>query len=293
MREWRDMLIQLARIYRESGACTGLTKITVALAATMSLAACALPPAPPPRSPTSAMPAAPAAPDSSDLPGTSWVLASMGDEPLVENTTTTLNFDAEGRAGGTDGCNTYGGSYVVDGSSLTFGPIISTLIACEEPIMAQAAAFQQVLAQTRRHAIADDILSLSDEEGGVLATLTRLSTDLAGTSWIVTGYNNGQQAVVSVINGTTLTLEFGSDNMVSGNSGCNTFFGPYTQESGSIDIGPLAGTLRLCPEPAGVMEQEAQYVAALESAATYRLDGDTLELRTAEDALAATLQRAP
>jgi len=40
------------------------------------------------------------------------------------------------------------------------------------------------------------------------------------------------------------------------------------------------------------MDQEAQYLAALQSAATYRIDGDMLEMRTADDALAATFQRA-
>ncbi len=35
------------------------------------------------------------------------------------------------------------------------------------------------------------------------------------------------------------------------------------------------------------MEQESQYLAALGTAATYRIEGERLELRTAEGALAA------
>jgi heat shock protein HslJ len=41
-----------------------------------------------------------------------------------------------------------------------------------------------------------------------------------------------------------------------------------------------------------VMDQEQQYLAALQSAATYRIDGSKLELRTADGALAADFARA-
>jgi len=40
------------------------------------------------------------------------------------------------------------------------------------------------------------------------------------------------------------------------------------------------------------MEQEAQYLKALSTAATYRLDGNRLELRTTAGALAVTLSSA-
>ncbi len=47
-----------------------------------------------------------------------------------------------------------------------------------------------------------------------------------------------------------------------------------------------------CGEPEGVMEQEMQYLAALQTAATYSIEGDIMQLRTAEDALAAQFVRA-
>jgi hypothetical protein len=49
----------------------------------------------------------------------------------------------------------------------------------------------------------------------------------------------------------------------------------------------------MCPEPAGVMEQEMLYLKALETAATYRIDGNFMELRTADDAMAATFESVP
>jgi heat shock protein HslJ len=44
-----------------------------------------------------------------------------------------------------------------------------------------------------------------------------------------------------------------------------------------------------CAEPEGVMEQEAQYLAALQTAAIYKLEGNRLQLRTADSALAVDL----
>ena len=81
------------------------------------------------------------------------------------------------------------------------------------------------------------------------------SGDLAGTSWIVTGYNNGKQAVTSVINGTTVTAKFGSDGNVSGSGGCNSYSASYTTNGKkTIKIGPAISTQMACAQPEGVMQ---------------------------------------
>ena len=91
---------------------------------------------------------------------------------------------------------------------------------------------------------------------------------MAASSWQVVALNNGQQAVVNVLDGTTLTIAFGEDGTVTGSSGCNSFRGPYTSAAGVVKLGPLASTMMACLDPEGVMDQEAQLVAALESAAS-------------------------
>ena len=58
-----------------------------------------------------------------------------------------------------------------------------------------------------------------------------------------------------------------------------------------IEIDGIGATRRQCSEPAGVMEQEAEFFAALESAATYTVDGDFIELRNADDAIAVHMVR--
>jgi heat shock protein HslJ len=64
----------------------------------------------------------------------SWLLVSgtqSGTElPLEASNPLTLEFDSE-LASGHGGCNTFNGSYTLDGTSITFGPIASTQMACE------------------------------------------------------------------------------------------------------------------------------------------------------------------
>ena len=47
----------------------------------------------------------------------------------------------------------------------------------------------------------------------------------------------------------------------------------------TIKIGPLAATRKLCTTPAGVDEQEAQFLAAMAKATTSTISGSKLELR--------------
>ena len=225
------------------------------------------------------------------LADTSWTLVSLDGQPAGSGTPVTIRFE-NGRIGGTDGCNSYSTAYTVNGAKLSIDKnIVATMMACPEPIMQRVAAYITALTQAAAYRIDGGQLTLSDASGKALATFTRQSSELGGTSWIVTGYNNGKQAVVSVVIGSDLTADFGADGNLSGSAGCNNYTAAYEVSGESIKIGPAASTRKACAEPAGVMEQEAQFLKALETAATYRLDGNQLELRTADGALAVTFAK--
>ena len=64
------------------------------------------------------------------------------------------------------------------------------------------------------------------------------------------------------------------------------------ETSGSaIQIGAPGATRKVCTAPAGIMEQESAYLAALASASTYRVEGNQLELRDAGGAIAVQMAR--
>jgi heat shock protein HslJ len=72
----------------------------------------------------------------------------------------------------------------------------------------------------------------------------------------------------------SVTATFTSDGKVSGLAGFNK-------------VSHLGSTRKSCSAPTVVMTQEAAYLAALNTAATYQIRGSKLELRTASGAIAA------
>jgi heat shock protein HslJ len=164
-------------------------------------------------------------------------------------------------------------------------------MACPGVVMPQSTAFYEVLRQTADVQGDGQQISLVDASGKTLATFIAQNTTLAGTAWVVTGYNNGKQAVVSVIADTTITVEFNTDGRMSGLAGCNSYTAKYEVTGKGIKIALGVPSAKLCTTPAGIMEQDSQFLRALATAATYRVEGDRLELRTADGALAVQLEK--
>jgi heat shock protein HslJ len=208
---------------------------------------------------------------------------------VLIGTEITAAFGDDGKLTGSAGCNSYFGSYEVDGEAITFGPLGSTLMACAEPegIMNQEQAYLAALESAGTYRIEGDKLELIDADGmRVVQFVVLPPASLAGTQWILTAYNNGQEAVVSVLIGTEITAAFGDNGRLAGSAGCNTYGASYEVDGDDITIGPSVTTRMFCAEPEGIMDQESAFLAALESAATYRIQGDKLEMRTADGALA-------
>ncbi len=227
-----------------------------------------------------------------ELTGKVWAVTDLMGKPLVADTGISAEFTTDGKVSGSAGCNRYSGTYTVSGNNITFSsPMASTMMMCDQAVMDQESAYLKVLGEAKTYAVSGDQLTLTGGDGTQLAAYKVQSQDLVGTDWELTAYNNGNQAVVGVLEGTTLTASFGNDGNLSGNSGCNQYNGGYKVNGDEITIGPLASTMMMCSDPAGVMDQEAQYLTALQSAASYQIEGNVLELRTKDDAMAALFKR--
>ena len=218
------------------------------------------------------------------LEGPTWLLDSYRDiegnmTARLPQTRVTINF-AAGEVSGTAGCNNYFGPYQVDGNSLTIGPLGSTMMMCiQDDTATQETAFLANLGNVASYDIVNNQLQLIDAEGNtILVFNVDESIPLVGTDWTVTGYNNGQEAVVSILADTEMTALFDENGLVSGSAGCNNYRASFETSAETINIGPAASTRKLCPEPEGIMDQEALYLAALEMAATYEIDGSRLDM---------------
>lgn len=208
----------------------------------------------------------------------------------VDGTDPYLNVTTEGLTGNT-GCNGFFGGveYGSDGE-WAVDVLGSTKMACLPALTAQEDAIIKHIQEADEWSVDGDTGALL-LDGETLLELERLDSDLAGSDWEVTGVNNGNQAVASVITGTELTLSFDEDGMVSGSSGCNDFSAGYVAGDEVIHIDPIAGTLKFCESPAGVMDQELQFTEALANASTYSIDGSTLTIRDAEGSTQVTANR--
>jgi heat shock protein HslJ len=224
--------------------------------------------------------------NSPSLGGTHWILSSLQNQSLLPDRPITLHFD-NNTAYWTDGCNRNHTSYTTLAGNFKVGEnAVSTLMGCPEPVMKRAIAINRMFREANRYRQDNQALFLLDTNGNELAAFKAQSNDLAGTSWSVTGYNNGKQAVVSIMLGSEISVVFNRDGTLGGSTGCNNYHISYESSYPRIKMGLAAATFKYCAAPDGVMAQETQFLKALESATTYSVDGDQLQLRTIDNALA-------
>ena len=93
-----------------------------------------------------------------------WKLVSYGPPDsmtaAIPDADATLTFGEDGTVGGSGGCNSLGGEYEVTANTITFSDLTSTLMACEEPLMAQEGAVTQVLSGTADFELNDQTLTI-------------------------------------------------------------------------------------------------------------------------------------
>lgn len=226
---------------------------------------------------------------SKSVKNTRWSLVTLANEPLVTDTLITLNFDND-KMSGSDGCNRYHTAYTLNTDKLNINKNVATsMMACPEAIMRQAFSYISALTQATGYKVEREQLTLLDTAGKPLAAFKKQNVELSGTSWQVTSINNGKQAVTSLVKDSKLTSVFNADGKLSGSAGCNHYNASYKMAEKSLRIGTIAATRKMCAKPEGVMEQETLFLKALATVATYQVEGKRLELRTADNALAAVL----
>ncbi len=133
----------------------------------LALLACQKTPAPPPAD--SGSPSTPEAGAPLALVGHRWVLAKLGERehPVgAGDRPPTLSFEGD-RAAGFAGCNRFSGSYTAGADSLTFGPLLSTKMACPGADQVEA-GYLAALAATRTYAATDRTLTLRGD-GAIVA----------------------------------------------------------------------------------------------------------------------------
>ena len=200
-----------------------------------------------------------------------WVLQNT-DQPLLPDTTITIEFSADGQVNGSAGCNSYFGSYSLDSDSLITSPIGSTQMWCEG-IMEQESAFLQMLQTATGLTVTETELTIHTPDGDMQFALAE-NTAFEGTNWGLSGITQGE-AVVNTWVDANINILF-NDGQVSGNAGCNSYGGSYQIEGTNLTLSELISTMMACEEE--VNQREAEFLAALATISQFRTEMNQLIL---------------
>jgi heat shock protein HslJ len=228
----------------------------------------------------------------SSLENTSWILVELNGKPILSETTITLDLNGSTLTG-TDGCNHMGGSYTSTGDSFSVGEdLMSTLMACEGAIMTQSGDYNNALRNASKYQIIDNRLNLLDENGNLLAVFEAQSQELAGSSWLASFVNTGSSdgtVSSSSIQAAQQTLVFDNQGMISGNAGCNNYFGTYQVEGNTLTFNEIGSTKMFCGD--GLMAEESAFLTALQEATAYKNTSGSLQIFAADDSTLISLSR--
>lgn len=220
---------------------------------------------------------------SGDVNG-SWQLTAGSvdgaDIPILDTHPITITFDGE-NVNGTASCNGYGGTVEINGSSISFGSLAMTEMACQPPETMEAEAmFGEALSRVDTIEVGDDLVLTGS---GVELTFEALEpiaeSELTDTIWVLESLRSGD--AVSSVGGQPATLELKSDGSVTGDTGCRAFSGSYVIEGPQVVLIELAADGHQC-EP-DLADQDGHVLTVLGDGFRVEIDGNTLNLWSTGD----------
>ncbi len=215
------------------------------------------------------------------LVDSSWTLVSGsgpdGDVPIVDGWPITLTFD-ESTLGGTAACNGYGGSYSIDGETITLDEVGHNDMGCEPAVSESQNIFFAALLDVNRVTVTDGNLILS-------GTSTELTfaveapvpvADLVDQLWLLDTLIQGEAA--STVSGDPATLLLSGDGTITGGTGCRSLSGEYVISGASVQFTTF-GASGDCPRD--LQTQDGAVVGVLGDGFTVEVDGQRLLVMSA------------
>jgi heat shock protein HslJ len=216
------------------------------------------------------------------IEGIDWALTSYLEGKSLNATPVGVFADARfeaGKVSGVASCNSFNGAANISGATLAITDVTSSPMPCPIPASQVEASYLVALQDAASFTATADALTIFDASGTTILTYAVVAAGIpTGVTWNLVAYNNGQQEIVRTTPGSNPTAVFGTDGTVSGNASCNTYNGPYTIDGDKITIGPLISTQMACASE-DQNRQEAAFLAALQNATTFGVQGKTLAMR--------------
>ena len=235
------------------------------------------------------------------LLGALWQLVALGDVNAPVAPVTGANFTAQfsrntgaptGVLSGTTGCNEYAAAFAASATEIKINlPVASTSQTCVPGLTSQEELYFLALNDATQYRIQGEQLIMPYDDGkqALVFQGTQLEaaerpplSSLDGSLWYLWMMND-----ILVLPGTTITASFsvapeGLAGQITGSAGCNTYLAEFGKDLG-VQASQTSGST--CANPAGVMEQEQAYIAAIGRAYGYWQTGDQLIINTGQGAL--------
>ncbi len=112
---------------------------------------------------------------SNELAGTSWKVTGVNRNGGVETSALTekltADFGKDGTVSGDGGCNRFTGKYTQDGTTIAITDVGSTMMGCEQDVMALETDYLAALQKATSAKVSGTTLELRDDSGAVQVTL--------------------------------------------------------------------------------------------------------------------------
>ena len=116
-------------------------------------------------------------PATTQLAGSEWAPVTIGDMEIPARTELFVQFRGGGRIRGDGGCNPFSGTYELSGDRIGIGPLAATGRACAARIAERELHFMEALEAAKRFVRVRHDLSLTDDEGNLVARLRQMDAD--------------------------------------------------------------------------------------------------------------------
>jgi heat shock protein HslJ len=228
------------------------------------------------------------------LAGTEWVLVlDESDLGAPNDVEVLLSFDDATGYSASAECNSIGGRYSVEGSSITFEAGAMTEMGCPPPLNEVELEYVALLGAMAEVEVGDGRLTLTGD-GASLVYDEREPPPAAEPAalegeWLVSSIASGD-AVSSVLGEPSLT--FLGDGAFEARLGCNEASGDYVAGDGDLDIVQVFSTVARCLDDAQA-EQEEQISERLLSVERFRPTRSGIDLLDGDGNLLLQLTPAP
>ncbi|HSQ27034.1 MAG TPA: META domain-containing protein [Anaerolineales bacterium] len=214
-----------------------------------------------------------------------WTLVTVNGETIQTGTSpTTLLFEPgnepyQGMMGGAAMCNNYSGGFTIDQDALSLQVLTTTRLRCPEDVMQAESNYLEILESTQSYMVLGQTLTITSEKGVLVFAANRAS--LEGTYWRLVSMGTLESPTIpgDEANFTALFVpqEGGPSGLVLGSTGCNDYNAPYVANLKELKVNlPFKTNNSECPQD--FWEQEQQFFLGMNSASTYRILGDSLQI---------------